>query len=323
MNDSPVLVVDDSLESQEIVTGILEEAGYEVFTAPDGSAAFNILSHVSFPIVITGSEIPELDGLEICRRIRAQESGEYTYIILHSPLASKGDIAAGLAAGADQILVRPIDPQELLGALESAARILTMERALKAKNDELQILSTTDSLTGSYNRRFLEKQFPAEIERCLTWYQPLSVILCDIDHFKMINDRYGYSAGDFVLARAVNLLEKTLRKGVDRIIRYGGDEFLIFLPNTKLWGAYQVAQRMKQVLAEEVFQFGERSIRLTGSFGLAGLDPHPANIRIAPEWIFEKSCRSLRRAKMEGGNRIKIYISKARLTSRQRKKISA
>jgi len=313
MNKFSVLVVDDNLGSQEFFTAILENAGYEVFTASNGAMALDILKYVSFDLVITSSEIPEFNGQGLCRRIRAQETDEYTYIILHSSRSSKTDIAAGLAAGADRYLTRPIDEPELLASLKSAVRILSMQKALRGQNDELRILCTTDHLTGSYNRYFLESQFSAEIERCLVFQQSLSVILCDVDHFKSINDCFGYVAADHILTQIVNLLEKTLRRGTDWICRYGGDEFLIFLPNTKLREGYMAAQRMKQLLSQELFVLDKRSVQITASFGVSGLNPPCRDISIAPESLIEKSCQSLHHAKMEGGNRVRIYHADSHL----------
>jgi DNA-binding response OmpR family regulator len=153
MHEFPILIVDDDLESQKLYANILENAGYEVFTAANGAMAMAILAHVSFPLIIANSEIPELDGFELCRRIRARETPEYTYIILYSSRGSQTDIAAGLAAGADQYLTAPIDQREMLASLNAAQRILNMLRFFLKKKQSWNPLSMTHILpapsTGS------------------------------------------------------------------------------------------------------------------------------------------------------------------------------
>ena len=308
MKDFPILIVDDNLKSRRSITATLENVGHPVFSVPTGVDALKILKEVFPSIILTDREMPNSDGLHLCREIRNQDLAEYPYIVLYSSRDRKGDIAAGLTAGADQYLIKPIDQRELLGTLNAAKRILNMQKSLLEKNESLNRLSMRDYLTGSFNRLYLDKQFPLEIKRCFALNQTACLILCDIDNFKSINDSYGYQVADSILIKTVALFEKIIRQGKDWIVRYGGDELLILLADTGPNEGYLAAERMRRFLSRQTFfiQGSPIPINMTASFGIVAIEPGRLSDFPTPENLIKHSVESLQQAKREGGNRTRI-----------------
>ncbi len=308
MNHSfPILIVEDNPVSLKILEMIIKNAGYEVIPARDGSQALNILKENFIPIVITDWVMPEMDGLELCREIRQMNFSGYVYIIFFTTKDSKGDIVAGLEAGADEYLTKPVEPNELFARLNTAKRILELESSLKKKNAEIRILSITDPLTGAFNRVYLNEQFPLEIKKFFRYRHPLSMIMCDIDKFKTINDRYGHSTGDILLHDFAGRLKGSVRDGIDWIVRFGGDEFLVVMPNIDLPAACLAAERLGSVISRESFSIKNRQIDVTSSFGVSGIDPVKQDNPIQPESLIEQVDQCLHRAKDAGGNRIQTF----------------
>jgi len=233
-NDIEILIVEDSYTQALRLQIILEQHGYRVAIASNGREGIDLLKRRFFPIVITDWIMPEMDGAEFCRAIRGHEFAGFVYIILVTAKDSKNDILTGLEAGADDYLVKPIDPAELVARLNTAKRIIALEHSLNTRNEEIALLSVTDPLTKAYNRRYLNDHLPMALKRAFRYGHPLSLIICDIDHFKRINDRYGHQAGDLVLEEIARHLLQFLREGIDWVVRYGGEEFAVVLPETDL-----------------------------------------------------------------------------------------
>jgi two-component system cell cycle response regulator len=184
----------------------------------------------------------------------------------------RGDIVAGLAAGADDYVVKGASTEELLARIGVGRRITRLERSLRSSNRENRRMATTDPLTGVHNRRFLMKYLPRELERSRRSDQPMAVLSCDLDHFKDINDKFGHEAGDQALQGFVKGATACIREGNDWIVRSGGEEFVIVLPDTDLAGACCVAQRLRQVLASEQIPTSTGAVTLTVSTGASALE---------------------------------------------------
>ena len=307
---TPVLIVDHDRPALERIENLLREAGYPVSSASSGVQALQTLRERFSPIVITNREMPEMDGLELCRRIRKEKFPGYPYVILIGADSSNGKMVKALEAGVDQNLNKPVERNQLMAALKAGERILEMESSLRKRNEEIKFLSITDPLTGAFNRGYLQEQFPNEIKKFSRYQQPLSLILCDLDGFKQLNDSYGHLAGDSVLRNFVGLLKESVRDGIDWVVRYGGDEFLIILPNTDLTGATTVAGRLCRRVAEEVFLFKNQPIKITASFGVSGIDLDRLDSLANPEGLIEEADKGLYRAKRAGKNRVKTPFSK-------------
>jgi two-component system cell cycle response regulator len=302
----PVLVAEDNPVSRKLLEKSLQKAGYEVVAVEDGRAALDYLKKRFCPIVLTDWMMPEMDGPDLCRAIRKSEFEGYVFLILLTAKDSKNDIIEGLEAGADDYLTKPFNPAELMARLNTGKRIVNLERSLRKANEEIRQLSITDSLTGAYNRGYLNDHLPQELKRAMRYGRSLSLILCDIDHFKRVNDTHGHQAGDLVLKVFARSLMGSIRKDLDWIARYGGEEFLIVLPETDLSGASLVGERIRKTVEKTQVDFQGVSISVTASFGLASLqsltengDPCDLLIKQADDMLYL--------AKSEGRNRVKVH----------------
>ncbi len=261
------MVVDDDVVSRTVVQKHLTKAGFEVQTAANGSEALELFDQNFFPIIITDWMMPEIDGPELCRLVREKKTDGYVFIILITARDSKTDIVSGLESGADDYLTKPIHPAEMVARIKTGIRILNLEQSLKRANEEIHLLSITDPLTGCFNRGYLNERFPQELIRSLRYRRPLSVVLADIDHFKKVNDTHGHQIGDEVLKAFAQCIDQQVRRKIDWVVRYGGEEFLIILPETKCSGAHAMAERLRLSLADREIRVGDTSLHITASFG--------------------------------------------------------
>ena len=300
----PILIAEDSLVSRKLLEKTLVRAGYRVTSVENGKRAVELLKKQFFPIVLTDWMMPEMDGLELCRAIRGDTDNGYVFIILLTAKDSKDDLVTGLGAGADDYLTKPVDHLELMARLKTAKRILELEQSLKRANEEIKALSETDPLTGSYNRGYLNEHLPAELKRAGRYGRALSLCLCDIDHFKRVNDTYGHQAGDLVLKSFARMIHSSIRKDLDWVVRYGGEEFLIVFPETDVMGACVVAERIRKRVSESGLPVGDRVISITASFGVSGLDEGAPDEQVSGEEIIRRADEHLYRAKEEGRNRV-------------------
>lgn len=299
-----VLIVDDDPMSQALLRSALEKEGYGFAVARNGQEAIDLYSQEFFPIIITDWLMPEMDGLELCRLIRSMRIDRYIYIILLTGQSSKSDMIQGLEAGADEYIIKPIHRSELRVRLKSACRILDLETSLKKSMEEVRELSVRDRLTGSFNRVYMDHQLAQEIMRSARYHHCLSVLMCDLDHFKNINDSFGHLAGDEVLKACVENIASSFRHGVDWMARYGGEEFVIVLPETDHEGARIVAERMREKIAAAPVVFADCEINITASFGSVTLIPtHKGNARIM-EQVLNVADTCLYQAKNSGRNQV-------------------
>lgn len=297
----PILLVEDERITRIIIEKHLHKAGYEVVTAADGREAWNILQNRFIPIILTDWVMPEMDGLELTQKIRNTEFSGYIFIILLTALDTKEDIIKGLEAGADEYLTKPFDGTELVARLNTATRILDLEQSLKKAYDEI----ITDSLTDAYNRGFFSKQIPKEIQRATRYKHPFSLVLCDIDFFKQVNDTHGHQAGDLVLKSFVECIKELIRSNVDLIVRYGGEEFALILPETGLESALNLTERIRQEIADNVFIANGNKIRFTASFGVSTYDPNLTEIEATTDLMVHLADKLLYMCKNEGRNKVK------------------
>ena len=300
-----ILVAEDDPVSRKIIGKILGKAGYCIESVENGREAFALFQKKFFPIILSDWMMPEMDGLELCRAIRSTSSPGYVFIILLTARKSKEDIIAGLEAGADDYLAKPFNAEELIARLNTGMRILNLERTLRKANEEIRALSIIDPLTGCFNRSYVGQRLPGDIARARRYKHCLSLLMCDLDHFKSINDTYGHQCGDEILKEVVHNLMDSIRHQVDWMARYGGEEFLIVLPETKASGANSVAERLRKRIARKTFRFSGAEFSVTLSFGLLTFDPGVWNGNLTPELLISCADRFLYQAKGEGRNRIR------------------
>jgi diguanylate cyclase (GGDEF)-like protein len=302
----PVLIVEDDPVSREVLRGSLSKAGWEkILCAENGREAFDILKKDFIPIVIADWVMPEMNGLELCSAIRNHNFPGYVFIILLTARDSREDIVAGLKAGADDYLTKPFNPAELIARLNSAKRILELERSLRESKEEIRILSITDPLTRVYNRLYLNDRLPGEIRRAERYSRPLSLMMCDIDDFKTVNDLYGHQGGDSVLKEFADCIKRSIRKGIDWIARYGGEEFIIVLPETCPCLACKIAERLRSEVSKIVLKVKGDDVMVTASFGVSGMDMSAESRAATADTLIGRADEFLYQAKKEGKNTVR------------------
>lgn len=301
----PVLLAEDHDISRKLTEKILQKVGINVTSVENGRKALELFKKQFFPIILSDWMMPEMDGIELCRAIRSENASGYVFIILLTAKDSKEDIIAGLEAGADDYLAKPFNPGELNARIKTGMRILDLERSLKKANEEIKRLTVQDSLTGCYNRRYLKDRLPKDIAYSIRYNHPFSVILCDIDHFKKINDTHGHQAGDEVLKKLVNRITRSFRNKIDWIARYGGEEFILVLPETDVEGAKALAERLRIKISSPNMRIDNLEIKITASFGVASITQQTNKETISDINLIAKADELLYQAKHGGRNMVK------------------
>jgi two-component system cell cycle response regulator len=304
VDESPaILLAEDDPVTRMLMTRFLKNAGYEVDAVCNGTEAFERMTKRYYPMLVTDWEMPEMDGVALCKAVRNMQLDGYVYSLLLTARDSKEHIIAGLEAGADDYLVKPVHEPELVARLNAGRRILALEHSLRAANQRNRILSITDALTGAYNRRYLMEQLPREVERCRRYAYPLTVLMCDLDHFKHINDQCGHAAGDDVLQQFASRSQKSIRSNSDWIARYGGEEFLIVLPETAHADGMFVAEKLRALVANTPFNTRMGEIPMTASFGVASTGPNGPDLTLKVESLIRTADECLYISKVDGRNR--------------------
>jgi len=183
-------------------------------------------------------------------------------------------------------------------------RLRRKHLSLEKANKEIRLLSRTDSLTGCYNRGHLTEQLPREIKRALRYKHPMALAMCDIDHFKKVNDTHGHQCGDEVLKIFVQSISELIRADTDWLARYGGEEFLLVLPETNLENAYGMAERLRQHIAQKIIVTAEDQVSITASFGVTGFEASSSATSITPEALINTADKYLYEAKTQGRNKV-------------------
>ena len=299
-----ILLAEDDPVTRMLMTRFLKKAGYEVDAVTNGSEALDKMTRRYYPMLVTDWEMPHMDGVALCKAVRNLQLDGYVYALLLTARDSKEHIIAGLEAGADDYLIKPVHEPELIARLNAGRRILNLEHSLRVANHRNRILSITDALTGAYNRRYLMEQLPRELERCRRYAYPLSVLMCDVDFFKKINDARGHAAGDDVLQQFVARAQKILRTNSDWVARYGGEEFLIVLPETPYAGAMHVAEKIRVLIASAPFATRAGDAMVTASFGVASTGPCGPDIALKVDTLIRTADECLYRSKEAGRDRI-------------------
>lgn len=295
-----IMIVEDDATTRCILENFLIKWGYEVIPAIDGSAAWEIMQNPEAPnLVISDWMMPCMDGVELCEKIRALEKAEYTYFILLTTKTEKKDIIEGLESGADDFIVKPFDHEELKSRVKIGKRIIRLEQKI------IQI-ANTDYLTGVFNRRAFMKRLEQEVNRSVRHNKGFSLIITDIDHFKNINDSHGHQAGDLVLQKFAGKLSE-ISRSYDFVGRYGGEEFIICLPETSAEQAGLIAERMRWEIAGFEMNLPDnasKTVRVTASFGIASCVMNcVGNI----DSIIKMADDALYKAKVEGRNRVCLW----------------
>jgi diguanylate cyclase (GGDEF)-like protein len=290
-----ILLVDDDPAMLRLLGHWLTGAGYSVRTAADGLEAIEAVELDCPDFIITDWEMPRLDGIGLCRRIRSMLLPHYTCILFLTVRTSPAEIIGGLENGADDFLAKPVSQDQLLARLRSGSRVLELER-------RLSLMANTDSLTGLVNQRTFHESMVKEWRRSQRFHLPLSCAMMDLDFFKRVNDLYGHPAGDAVLRCVAELLRANSR-ACDTVCRYGGEEFCILLPETHEHDAAAWANRVRQRLAALWLPVGNCEFHLTGSLGVAQCGDDTQT----PEQLVDLADQALLCAKGTGRDQVVRY----------------
>jgi two-component system cell cycle response regulator len=301
-----ILIADDDLVSRRLMERVLERSGYEVVTAANGREAAEILSEADCPrLALIDWMMPELDGPGVCRNVRNRHDSRYVYITLLTSKQSSEDVVVGLEAGADDYLIKPCNTEELKARLRTGVRILDLEDKLVEAREEMRYKATHDFLTGLWNRGSIVSDFDRELARARRENGAVTILICDLDHFKRVNDVYGHLVGDEVLQSVATRLAKSVRS-YDMVGRYGGEEFLLVLTGRDANLAEKRAEEIRSVVAGRAIETASGPLSVTLSIGVLTSN-HWGN-ELTANQLLKEADKALYFAKANGRNCARIAL---------------
>lgn len=304
-SSATILVADDEPINRALIQRRLERSGYHVLTAQNGREAVQMARSERPDLIILDVMMPVMDGLEACQLIKTDDAVRDTPVIFLSARDETEVKVSGLSLGANDYISKPFKAEELLARVYVALRLKRERDQLRKRAEDAveraevaQERAMTDALTGLLNRYGLQHILAHELSETRRYNRPLSCLVIDLDHFKAVNDLHGHAAGDTALQQVATVLTENVR-GSDMVFRYGGEEFLVLLPETDLEGAMSLAEKIRQAAHSRSFGDGEHVFNLTLSAGVATLwDNESGNDMIV------RADMALYQAKAEGRNRV-------------------
>jgi diguanylate cyclase (GGDEF)-like protein len=297
-----ILIADDDSISRRLLERTLQHSGYEVITAEDGRQAASELSKADGPrLALIDWMMPELDGLSVCREVRGKQDDSYVYILMLTSNESSEDVVKGWEAGADDYLTKPFHPAELKARLHTGRRILQLEDKLVEAREDMRFKATHDALTSLWDRGAVLALLRNELSRSARELTSVSMLLCDIDHFKQINDIHGHLSGDEVLEEVSTRLLDAVRS-YDAVGRYGGEEFLIVLSGCDAEHLEVRAEQVRKAISDAPFSTAQGPIFVSLSIGAITIQNWDKSNPIEP--LLKQADIALYRAKESGRNRV-------------------
>jgi two-component system cell cycle response regulator len=310
-----ILVADDEPVNRTLIARLLEREGYHVLAARNGNEAVEQARLALPDLVLLDVMMPEMDGLDACRLIKETEATRDIPIIFLSARDETEMKVSGLGLGADDYISKPFEAEELIARVHVAIRLKRDRDQLRMSAEEAsmraeqaQARAMTDALTGLLNRYGLQHTLAREHAEARRYQRPLSCVLIDLDNFKTINDTYGHAIGDLALQQIAAILREAVRAS-DTVFRYGGEEFLVLLPETDLEGAVALADKIRASAASRPFGEGEHVFNLTLSAGASNLCADESG-----HDMIARADMALYHAKEQGRNRVEAALQ--RLTNR-------
>ena len=309
MAKAKILLVEDSKSQAEVAKTFLEGQGYEVLWVEDGKSAIKSAKTQPVDLILLDLVLPDISGNEVCRWLKVNQDTRGIPIIMLTVKGATTDKVTSLEAGADDYLPKPYNEIELNARIYASLRTKALQDELRLKNRQLEemlerveFLALTDPLTELFNRRHFERVLENEFGRTVRYKSPLTCMMLDIDNFKRINDQFGHRAGDSVIREIAQTIRRCVRE-TDTVARWGGEEFVMLLPETVKENALQLGLRLLKTIAERPFpEIPDQ--RVTVSIGIAGLpDPTIEN----GEKLLNASDIALYEAKEKGRNRAEVY----------------
>ncbi len=243
-SQSLVLIVDDDPFIRLILRHFLEREGYQIAEAQNGIEALSVFNQLHPDIVLLDAIMPDMDGFDCCTQLQPLDSSKHVPVLMITGLEDQESVDRAFAVGAIDYVTKPIHWPVLRQRVKRLIQQSQLQQKLEAVNIELQRLVTIDGLTQVANRRRFEEYFHQEWQRMKRDKQPLSLILCDVDFFKLYNDTYGHRVGDRCLQKIAQAIKDIIKRPGDLVARYGGEEFAVILPNTATGGATYVADKI-------------------------------------------------------------------------------
>ena len=263
-----VLIVDDGRQNLQVVGSMLDEVGYATTFAIDGMQALERVKTAKPDLILLDLMMPHMNGLQVCETLKADSSDCEIPIIFLTASKEKDHLLQAFDCGAVDYITKPFSAPELLARVKTHLELKHTRDELRKALAKLEKLATTDSLTGVANRHHLLTIGKREFSRACRYTRPFSVLMLDIDHFKTINDTYGHAAGDEALKAMAKAAVNSLRQ-VDFFGRFGGEEFVAFLPETNIRAAVEVAERIRRTIARISLSVPDGVAYVTVSIGVA------------------------------------------------------
>jgi two-component system cell cycle response regulator len=299
--DGQVMLIDSDRHQAERIRGYLS-ATQDVHVVHNPADTLLHLSEGEFEVVLVSMSLGDIDPLRVCSQVRTLEKTRTIPIILIAEEADRARVLRGLDLGINDFITRPVERNELQARVNTQIRRQRYAVQLRDSVNTTLALAVTDELTGLYNRRYFDRHLGIMLERAREQDRDMAVMLIDLDYFKSVNDTHGHDVGDTVLKEFAGRLRRNIR-GVDLACRFGGEEFVVLMPDTDYAQAQGVAERVRQSIAERTFEAGStRSLPITVSVGLA-MNEHEHD---TPESLLKRADIALYRAKREGRNRVVV-----------------
>jgi diguanylate cyclase (GGDEF)-like protein len=291
-----ILVVDDVPQNLKVVGSMLHEVGYSTTFAVSGKQALERLEYTKPDLILLDLMMPDMDGLQVCENLRNQEEYQGVPIIFLTASHEDEHLIQAFELGAVDYLRKPFIKAELLARVKTHLSLKYLTDQLKATLLEVERLAYLDSLTGVYNRRSFLKAAEEEFQRAVRYKSMFAILLLDVDHFKQVNDTYGHLVGDRALITFSSVVSDTIRN-VDLVGRYGGEEFVVLMPQTDASQALAAAERIRS-LVETTSISHTNPFNITVSIGIAVYQRYDMTI----DHILQRSDHALYQAKAKGRN---------------------
>ena len=303
-----IVLVEDDASIVRLLTRILESPDVKILPCSTGAEGLKVIDQEEWDLCILDRALPDLDGLEICRHVKADPRFDARQVIMLSGYSSLDARVEALDLGADDYITKPFHPTELLARVRASRRVVEMQKQLVDVARQLEELSARDGLTGIFNRRHFGATLDRAFEHSTRYGRPLSVAIIDVDCFKRINDSYGHQAGDEVLAEVAKRFTSSVRTS-DYLARYGGEEFVVLLPETELEDVLSFSEKLRTSVASAPVPIAnDRSLPVTVSVGAASLTH--SHFKSSAEMIAAAD-QALYRAKRNGRNRVEAERRRA------------
>jgi two-component system cell cycle response regulator len=266
-----LMIDDDTVQSRQTGERLITE-GYQFAACDEPERAVTTAVEGDYDLVIVSTQLFDADGLRLCSQLRGHEATRHVPLLILVDEDDQALLLKGLELGVNDYLITPMDFNEMVARVRTQLRRKRYQDALKSSYVQTLSLATTDNLTGLYNRHYMGTHLQNMAASSQSAYRPLSLMIMDIDHFKSVNDTYGHAIGDMVLKEVAKTIIDCIR-GSDLAVRYGGEEFVVVMPNTSLEQGIDVAERIRRVLEEKSLPIPhpDGSIRRTVSVGVAEL----------------------------------------------------